>query len=102
MRMNATEATVAPMRKQTPTRGAELFRGFLERNGFNPSTAGRSLGVTRPAVCEWMNETKRPAADARLKIEAWTNGEVPAPSWQTDQEREALGKVQPLRTGTEG
>jgi len=79
-----------------------MFRQFLDRHQFNYTDAARALGVTRPAIAEWLAGTKRPAADARAGIAIWTRGEVYPEAWRTDEEWQALARVQPFKTGTDG
>lgn len=81
------------------TLGCELFRAFIERHGLSQSAISRELGISRQAIIDWLDGTKRPAADARAAIAVWTVGEVSPDSWRTDEEREALGKVVPFGAG---
>lgn len=81
------------------TLGGELFRTFVERHGLSQSAISRQLGISRQAIIDWLDGTKRPAADARAAIAVWTVGEVPPDSWRTDEEREALGRVMPFGAG---
>jgi len=82
--------------------------GFIERNRIPKRRAAAALGVTHPALFDWLAGHKVPGPESRKAIEIWTNGEVQALEWGlTRSERdglERLAEVQPFEppTGTDG
>lgn len=83
--------------------GSRLFARFLEKNRIRPADAARALRVARSAVQQWLDEIQRPKQALRERIERWTGGDVPAVSWSTKEEREAVDHVVPFKkSGTEG
>lgn len=82
------------------TTGPDLLLKFLSKHGASQALAARVLGVSAPAVNDWVHNKRTPSAPFRSAIERWTDGAVPAMSWLEAEEvdmAELLGQVQPLQ-----
>ncbi len=62
--------------------GVHGLREFLKANGLRKADVVRAIGVTHPAVIDWLKGTKTPTVEHREKIATWTSGEVPASAWE--------------------
>ncbi len=84
--------------------GARALKAFIEKHQLTQLMAARALGVTDPAVHDWLAGTKRPRPQHRASIEVWTGGVVGRDSWLSKRERAELAVVRPFvpRTGTSG
>ncbi len=61
--------------------------------------AADALGVSDPAVHDWIHGSTRPRTHHRESLEVWTKGEVPRDSWLRDDERVAKAAVRPFSPG---
>lgn len=80
--------------------GPELLRAFLTTHDAPQALAARVLGVSAPAVHDWIHRKRSPSAPFRAALERWTDGAVPASSWLDGDELELvaqLGRVQPMQ-----
>lgn len=80
--------------------GPELLRAFLTTHDAPQALAARVLGVSAPAVHDWIHRKRSPSAPFRAALERWTDGAVPAASWLDGDELELvaqLGRVQPMQ-----
>lgn len=69
--------------------GATHLAAFLARYGLTQRDFARVLGCSANSVCQWLARTYRPSPHWRARIEAASDGEVPASAWVTDAERRA-------------
>lgn len=83
------------------TDGSKALRQFIESNALTQQATAKALGVTDPAVHDWISGTKRPRPHHRAAIEKWTGGLVPASSWLLREEREATRNVVPFRRASD-
>lgn len=79
------------------TNGGRLLAEFLKRNGLTQLAASRAIGVSDPTIHDWVTGSKRPRAHHRDAISVWTNEDVPADAWLTDEERAGTMAVRPFR-----
>lgn len=83
---------------ESPHHGSRLLAHWLQRFGLSQAALARALGVTPPAVCDWIARKKLPEPAYRAAIATYTGREVPASSWCNDEERalyERLRSVEP-------
>jgi hypothetical protein len=83
--------------------GHDLLLRFIEsRDDVSYRVAAELFGLRHPAVWQWAHGVTIPDHRYREAIETWTNGMVPASSWNRSNERHPV-VVQPYRpSGTEG
>ena len=81
--------------------GSRGLRAFLEKHAISQRSAAEALGVTDPAVHDWVTGAKRPRAHHRVSIEVWTRGSVVAASWAFPEERAAARDVVPFDPDTD-
>lgn len=90
-------------RKQPrPCAAAKDLEKFIEDNEIALRDAAKALGITHQALLSYFSGVSKPKNELRLAIEVWTGGAVPADSWMTTSEREALGKVKPFESDDGG
>lgn len=82
--------------------GAELLSLFLSDHGITQSACASALGVTGPAVHDWLTGRRRPSAPFRSAIELWTRKAVPASSWALPGESDPVASVRPFRRRAAG
>lgn len=68
--------------------GARLLRVFMKRTRKPLRAAAREIGISHPTLFSWMRGRTTPLSIYRERIEAWSEGIVPADSWES--KREAL------------
>lgn len=80
---------------------------FIEKTGVSRREAARQLHVSHPTLLAWIDGSRTPEVGARREaIERWTSGQVPASSWENDEERakreaiEAVAPFQPVEDAT--
>lgn len=78
------------------TPGRKKLAAFLEKRGLHQAEAARALGITRSVFGHWMAGTQRPRPELREVISRWTDGEVPADSWFTAEERKQIDAIAPF------
>ena len=74
------------------TRGHRALDAFLKKYGLTHSDCARAMDISTAAVHQWF-EGKRPTEAKRQGLEVWTNSEVPAPWWLTDEECQEIARV---------
>ncbi len=90
-------------RRATLTEGQRLFEAFVARCGLTQLAIAAALGVSDVTIWFWRTGEKRPVDHQRAKIEAWTNGAIPAVTWRTAEERVEIRNTRPfMSTGTDG
>lgn len=78
------------------TEGARKLRDFMKTHGISQAVAGDALGVSGPAVHEWLHGTQRPKPHFRDAIETWTSGSVKASMWERANEAKKKVAVTPF------
>lgn len=89
---------------QNLTRGARLLREFIDTRrpgGLTQEAVAEALGVTPPAVHDWLDGRRRPNADLRVALATYTNNAVPAESWRTNAEAKEIAKVVPFEPASD-
>jgi hypothetical protein len=79
------------------------MRSFIARLGIKDREAAKQNGVTPSMLSTWLGPKwnpsplprSRPKSSNRRRIERWSGGEVPESAWDTEEEREAVGRVLP-------
>lgn len=66
------------------TPGKELLRNWVSDTGRKISWLAKTIPANRSLVHQWLNGTHVPRAIYRNRIEAVTEGVVPADSWEAD------------------
>lgn len=70
--------------------GPRLLAAEWERRGITASAAAAALGLGPASIHHYLRGTYRPNAVTRARIEAWSEGRVPACTWDTAEERAAI------------
>lgn len=68
----------------------ERLKAWREERDLSQAKAGAMVGVSGPAWCEWESGGRSPL-EHRAALEVLTG--IPAESWATDREREAIEKA---------
>jgi hypothetical protein len=68
-------------RTPPPPPGARLLYGFLVTNMITFDRAAEALHVSHVAVHNWAHARTLPSPANRSALERWTDGKVPATSW---------------------
>ena len=74
------------LKQRAPRPGRRLLERFLVRHKISLRAAAAALSVAHPTVLGWVNAASVPELAMRKRIEAWTGGEVPVPSWDDPHE----------------
>jgi DNA-binding transcriptional regulator YdaS (Cro superfamily) len=80
-----------------PYEGPEKLSQFLQAHGLTQRAAASAVGVSAPTMHDWITGAKRPSSRHRESIERWTNGEVAAAAWATEDEQQAVRAIEPFR-----
>ena len=84
------------MKNPKATKGVALLKAFLKKNKLSQADASRALDVSGVVVCLWCSGKQRPRTEYRDALEIWTSGAVPASSWESAEDREAVSHVKPF------
>lgn len=66
---------------------AEQLKSYLEDNAITYEVAGAKLRVSRQTIWAWLTQGSVPSEAAKMEIEEWTDGSVPASAWPTVDRR---------------
>jgi transcriptional regulator with XRE-family HTH domain len=70
------------MADEKPNRGAQLFAAYLKEQKMSQSKAGQFFGVAKSYIGILANMRATPGLGVAARIEALTEGEIPASSWK--------------------
>jgi hypothetical protein len=70
------------MAAEKPNRGAQLFCAYLKDQGMSQSKAGKFFGVAKSYIGILANQRATPGLGVAARIEALTDGAIPASSWK--------------------
>lgn len=76
--------------------GGERLRKWMRDHDAKQRAVAVAAGVTRVAVYGWLRGDYLPGPVERARIEAFTNGAVPATAWLTRDELAQIGNVRPF------
>lgn len=76
-------------RRKKPGEGPALLSAFRKKHGLGLTEVAEALDVTHAAVIDWEKGAKDPSHPNRAKIERYTRGEVPIPSWPVSKKEAA-------------
>jgi len=71
----------------------ERLRAIIVLRGLSQSAAAKQLGISSCFLSLILSDQKLPGRTLSAVIESWTNGEIPAPSWLTANDRRRVARA---------